>query len=110
MTVEDLVEEIVGEIHDEFDRGGPEIREISESEFYMDAGMDIDDLSNKLGISFEGDGFDTIGGFVLHELGKIPSPGDKFEYNGISIEVVSSNGRRLKSIRIKKITDQTSES
>ena len=110
VTVEDLVEEIVGEIHDEFDRGGPEIREISESEFYMDAGMDIDDLSNKLGISFEGDGFDTIGGFVLHELGKIPSPGDKFEYNGISIEVVSTNGRRLKSIRIKKITDQTIES
>ena len=110
VTVEDLVEEIVGEIHDEFDRGGPEIREISESEFYMDAGMDIDDLSNKIGISFEGDGFDTIGGFVLHELGKIPSPGDKFEYNGISIEVVSTNGRRLKSIRIKKITDQPSES
>lgn len=110
VTVEDLVEEIVGEIHDEFDRGGPEIREISESEFYMDAGMDIDDLSNRLGISFEGDGFDTIGGFVLHELGKIPSPGDKFEYNGISIEVVSTNGRRLKSIRIKKIIDQTNES
>ena len=110
VTVEDLVEEIVGEIHDEFDRGGPEIREISESEFYMDAGMDIDDLSNRLGISFEGDGFDTIGGFVLHELGKIPSPGDEFEYNGISIEVVSTNGRRLKSIRIKKIIDQTNES
>ena len=110
VTVEDLVEEIVGEIHDEFDRGEPEIREISESEFYMDAGMDIDDLSNRLGISFEGDGFDTIGGFVLHELGKIPSPGDKFEYNGISIEVVSTNGRRLKSIRIKKIIDQTNES
>jgi len=109
VTVEDLVEEIVGEIHDEFDRGGPEIREISESEFYMDAGMDIDDLSNKLGISFEGDGFDTIGGFVLHELGKIPSPGDKFEYNGISIEVVSTNGRRLKSLRIKKIINHASE-
>ena len=69
----------------------------------------LDDLSNKLGISFQGDGFDTIGGFVLHELGKIPSSGDKFEYNGISIEVVSTNGRRLKSIRIKKITDQASE-
>ena len=109
VTVEDLVEEIVGEIHDEFDRGGPEIREISESEFYMDAGMDIDDLSNKLGISFEGDGFDTIGGFVLHELGKIPSPGDKFEYNGISIEVVSTNGRRLKSLRIKKTINHASE-
>jgi putative hemolysin len=101
VTVEDLVEEIVGEIHDEFDRGGPELRKVSESEYYMDASMDIDDISTKLGVSFEGDGFDTIGGFVLHELGKIPSPGDHFEYNGISIEVISTSGRRLKSIRIR---------
>jgi len=103
VTVEDLVEEIVGEIHDEFDRGEPEIRVISDSEYSMDAGMDIDDLTETIGISFEGDGFDTIGGFVLHQLGKIPSAGDSVEYNGLSIEVVSTTGRRIKSLRIKKL-------
>jgi CBS domain containing-hemolysin-like protein len=103
VTVEDLVEEIVGEIHDEFDRGEPEIREISDSEYSMNAGMDIDDLTETIGIPFEGDGFDTIGGFVLHQLGKIPSPGDSVEYNGLSIKVESTTGRRIKSLRIKKL-------
>ena len=103
VTVEDLVEEIVGELHDEFDTGEPEVKKINESEFLMDAGVSIDDLTDTLGISFEGEGFDTIGGFVLHQLGRIPSAGDTVEYNGIRIEVMSRVGRRLKSIRVRRI-------
>jgi len=102
VTVEDLVEEIVGELHDEFDRRESVIRQVEENEFYMDAGIDIDDLALAIGTSFEGNGFDTIGGFVLHELGKIPNPGDKFSYNNLSIEVISTVGRRLREIKIIK--------
>ena len=101
-TVEDLVEEIVGELHDEFDRGGPKIRIISDSEYFMDAGTDIDDVSEIVNVSFEGDGFDTIGGFVLHQLGKIPSPGDQVKYQNIRIEIISTTGRRVRSLRIRK--------
>ena len=100
VTVEDLVEEIVGELHDEFDRGEAEIRKISDTEYYMDAGIDIDDITQTIGVPFEGEGFDTIGGFVLHQLGKIPSPGDEFSYNGLKIQVISTLGRRLKSLKI----------
>ena len=102
VTVEDLVEEIVGELHDEFDRRESVIRQVEKNEFYMDAGIDIDDLALTIGTSFAGNGFDTIGGFVLHELGKIPSPGDKFSYNNLSIEVISTVGRRLREIKIIK--------
>ena len=102
VTVEDLVEEIVGELHDEFDQRESVIRQVKENEFYMDAGIDIDDLTLAIGTSFEGKGFDTIGGFVLHELGKIPSPGDNFSYNNLSIEVISTVGRRLREIKIVK--------
>ena len=101
-TVEDLVEEIVGELHDEFDRSGPKIRKISETEYFMDAGTDIDDVSQIVNVSIEGDGFDTIGGFVLHQLGKIPSAGDKLEYQDIDIEILSTTGRRVRSLRIRK--------
>ena len=66
----------------------------------MDAGIDIDDLTQSIGVPFEGEGFDTIGGFVLHQLGKIPSPGDEFSYNGLNIQVISTLGRRLKSLKI----------
>ena len=100
VTVEDLVEEIVGELHDEFDRGESEIRKISDTEYYMDAGIDIDEITQTIGVPFEGEGFDTIGGFVLHQLGKIPSPGDEFSYNGLNIQVISTLGRRLKSLKI----------
>jgi len=106
-TVEDLVEEIVGELHDEFDRSGPKIRKISESEYLMDAGTDIDDVSQIINVSFEGEGFDTIGGFVLHQLGKIPSAGDKVEYQDIHIEIISTTGRRVRSLRIRKTAGNT---
>jgi len=102
VTVEDLVEEIVGELHDEFDTRDLGIREVEKNEFYMDASIAIDDIALSIGVSFEGEGFDTIGGFVLHELGKIPSPGDAFSYNNLSIEVISTVGRRLREIKILK--------
>ena len=102
VTVEDLVEEIVGELHDEFDQRELGIREVGTNEFYMDASIAIDDIALSIGVPFEGEGFDTIGGFVLHELGKIPSPGDNFSYNNLSIEVISTVGRRLREIKILK--------
>ena len=102
VTAEDLVEEIVGELHDEFDTRDLGIREVGKNEFYMDASIAIDDIALSIGVSFEGEGFDTIGGFVLHELGKIPSPGDTFSYNNLSIEVISTVGRRLREIKILK--------
>ena len=102
VTVEDLVEEIVGELHDEFDTGDQKIRKINDSEYYVDASTDIDDISESLGVSFEGEGFDTIGGFVLHQLGKIPSTGDSVQYDLLNIQVLSTVGRRLKTIRVSK--------
>ena len=102
VTIEDLLEEIVGEILDEFDVGEPEIISLSESEFMMDARVSIDSINEMLSVSLEGDGFDTIGGFVYQRLGKIPSPGDFVEYNGVRIEVISTIGRRLKRLKVTR--------
>ena len=100
VTVEDVVEEIVGELHDEFDTGEAQVTQINTNEFRVDARTPTDELSEQLGIDFTGIGYDTIGGFVLNELGKIPSPGDSFNYNETKIEVLSTIGRRLKHIKI----------
>ena len=75
VTIEDLLEEIVGEIQDEFDAEEPEIQRVGEAEFVVDAGMPIDELNESLGVNVVGDGFDTIGGFVFDRLGKIPVAG-----------------------------------
>ena len=109
VTVEDIVEEIVGEIHDEFDRGAPRIKSIGKNQFHVDAGISIDDLKDQIGAPFEGEGFDTLGGFVLHQLGKIPNAGDSLNYNGIHIHITSTSGRRLRSLRLTVPQNQLEE-
>ena len=102
VTIKDLLEEIVGDIQDEFDVGAPEVELVGDHQFVMDAGVSIDHLNELLTVSLEGDGFDTLGGFVYQRLGKIPSPGDIVDYDGVRIEVISTAGRRLKKLRVTK--------
>ena len=102
VTIEDLLEEIVGEISDEFDVGTPEVERVNDDVILMDARVSIEYLHDLLDVEIEGDGFDTVGGFVYQRLGKIPSTGDAVEYDGIRIEVVSTLGRRPKRLRVTK--------
>ena len=76
VTLEDILEEIVGEIVDEFDEGGQEIEVISDHEVILDARVNLSFLKEQFNVEVEGDGFDTIGGLVYNQLGKIPSLGD----------------------------------
>ncbi|MBM3934572.1 MAG: HlyC/CorC family transporter [SAR202 cluster bacterium] len=103
VTIEDLLEEIVGEIQDEFDSHEAEITTVSEGEFLVEARYSIWDLNEILKVTMENDGYDTVGGFVQDRLGKIPTVGDVVEYDGIRIEVVSTMGRRLKQLRVTKL-------
>ncbi len=100
VTIEDLLEEIVGEIQDEFDAEQPELQRVSELEFVVDAGMPIDELNESLGVSVVAEGFDTIGGLVFERLGKIPVPGDKVDHAGLNIEVIGTMGRRPTMLRV----------
>ena len=100
VTIEDLLEEIVGEIQDEFDYGEPEIEQVAENEYIMDARASLDDLRDRLDVVVEADGFDTVGGLVYQRLGKIPTIGEKVIHDGLTIEVVSTVGRRLKLLKV----------
>ena len=100
VTIEDLLEEIVGEIQDEFDAEEPELRRTGAAEFTVDAGMPLDELNDSLGVNVVGDGFDTVGGLVFARLGKIPVAGDRVEHAGMSIEVTGTSGRRPTTLRV----------
>ena len=106
VTIEDLLEEIVGEIQDEFDSGEPEIEQTAANEYIMDARASLDDLRDRLDVVVEADGFDTLGGLVYQRLGKIPTIGETVTYDSLTIEVVSTVGRRLKTL---KVTAQKSD-
>ena len=102
VTIEDLLEEIVGEIQDEFDAEEPVIRNIGKSEFLVDARLPIDELNESLGINIAADGFDTIGGLVFDQLGKVPVQGDTVHHDGLSIVVVDTVGRRPNTLRVNR--------
>ena len=110
VTIEDLLEEIVGEIQDEFETREPDVETIGEAEILLDARVSIDQLNELLDVTVEGDGFDTVGGFVYQKLGKIPSPGDTLTHDGLEIEVISTMGRRLKRLRVLRSPHQADSS
>jgi CBS domain containing-hemolysin-like protein len=102
VTIEDLVEEIVGEIADEFDVQEETIHRVSETEAILDARLSIDALQELFGIEVEEGDFDTVGGFVFHHLGKMPSVGEEIRVDGLVVRILSVSGHRIKRVRVIK--------
>lgn len=102
VTVTDLIEEIVGELVDEFDVDDPEVEIGDSKEMFADAGASIDIMNQTLGTSIVTDGFDTVGGLVFRELGKMPSPGDIVSVEGVIITVQSVIGRRIRRVKVER--------
>ena len=75
----------------------------------IDARIGLDPASELLDTTFEGDGFDTLGGFIYQRLGRIPRVGDLVDYEGLEIQVVATVGRRVKRVRVVKITPSDSD-
>jgi len=101
VTVTDLIEEIVGELVDEFDDAENAFYRINQNNMIVDAKVSISDLNDEIGSSIELNGYDTIGGLVYKELGKMPSVGDRVSFEGIEIVVQSTIGRRIGKLRIR---------
>ncbi|HYM16174.1 MAG TPA: hemolysin family protein [Dehalococcoidia bacterium] len=104
VTIEDLLEEIVGEIQDEYDREEAPIERLNETEAILDGRVSIETLTELFG--FEPDeqqDYDTVGGFVYHRLGKVPVAGDEVRVDGLTLRVLSVIGRRIKKVRARKV-------
>jgi putative hemolysin len=99
VTIEDLLEEIVGEIQDEYDAEEPTVEAVNTYEYLFDARVPIDEVNKLLGVELPDEGGDTLGGFIYSQLGKVPALGDRVEYENVTIEVLSVNGRRIKQVR-----------
>lgn len=103
VTMEDVLEEIVGDIVDEFDEEEEQmIFELGENLVEVDARVHIDDLNEQYDYGLpEGKDFDTIGGFVITQFGKVPLPGETMTWQQLRIEVVESDERRISKLRIE---------
>jgi CBS domain containing-hemolysin-like protein len=103
VTVEDILEELVGEIMDEYDKEEPEVQTISEGVYVLDAQMWVDDINDELGVGLPLDeSYETVGGLLIDRLGHIPQhPGEKVEIEAgrITLVVMQMHGRRIVKVK-----------
>lgn len=103
VTVEDLLEELVGEIRDEYDQEAEPIVVEADGAVVFSAKVAIEDMTDRLGITIEDEGFETVGGYVLTRAGHVPQSGERLEADGLSIEVLEAERRRVHKVRVRRL-------
>ena len=100
VTMEDIIEEIVGDIQDEFDKEREDIITVNENVWLCDARVDLDDLNETIGSSFPNEDFDSLGGFVFDLFGKVPVKYEKSTWNNYDFIVQDMEGHRINVIKV----------
>jgi CBS domain containing-hemolysin-like protein len=103
VTIEDILEEIVGEIQDEHDIEEPPYVEAADGTVQVDARMNLDDFSEAVGVPLVGDGFETVGGLVYTLLGRVPEVGEEVTSGGLAFRVERLAGRRIQKLRVTRL-------
>lgn len=102
VTMEDLVEEIVGEIQDEYDREEIQIIEKGPSDYIVSGDAEVEEIEELFDLEFAEDSYITIGGLVTHHLGRLPEVGEKVQIKNLSLEILEVDQKTVKKLRIKK--------
>lgn len=105
ITIEDVLEEIVGEIQDEFDEDEAAIEKIGENLYAIDGRIPITDVNERFDLDLPNEDFDTIGGYILGSLGRPPEPGDTVETEGVTLNVKSVDGPRVSVLTLRRGED-----
>jgi CBS domain containing-hemolysin-like protein len=102
VTIEDMLEEIVGEIRDEYDEEGEPILEEGGGSFIFSGKVDIDEVAQRLGVQIAREGFETVGGYLLSHLGRVPAVGEQIDGDGLHMQVLDVERRRINKVRITR--------
>lgn len=111
VTIEDLIEEIMGEIEDEYDEAGEiMIRKLHNDEYQINGYLPIDELNKVIGCHIENENYDTIGGFVLSQLGRIPEDGERatLHWNGLEFSILEVKNHRIEHLHVKRLPEESS--
>ena len=115
VTIEDLLEEIVGEIQDEYDVEEPLVEQLGEDRARVDGRASVDDLLELWDIELQledEDEYDTVGGLVYHRIGGVPAPGDEIHVDGLRLTVETTDGRRVGKVlvvRERRVDDESAD-
>jgi putative hemolysin len=100
VAIEDLLEEIVGEIRDEYDVESEPIVDEGNGRWVFSGKVNIDEVRQRLNVDIEREGFETVGGYLLSHLGRVPAVGEKLEMDGLTVEVIDAERRRINKVRM----------
>lgn len=100
ITIEDILEEIVGEIEDEYDDEEIHIEQLSENEYIVDGSIRLEDINDLVGLNLESDDFDSIGGFIINQLGSFPVLGEEIVYEDRKFTIHEVDKNRIKKVKI----------
>jgi CBS domain containing-hemolysin-like protein len=103
VTVEDLLEEIVGEIRDEYDVEVERIVDEESGKFLMSGSVHVDEMAKLMKVTIDGHGFETVGGYLLSRLGRMPAVGEHMEVDGLDVEIVDTQRRRITRVRMSRL-------
>jgi len=102
VTIEDLLEEIVGEIRDEYDVESEPIVDEGNGRFLFTGKVNVDEVAQLLNVEIEREGFETVGGFLMSKIGRVPGVGERFDIDGLVVEIIDAERRRISKVRIYK--------
>jgi len=105
VSLEDLIEEIVGEIRDEYDVEAEPVVEEAGGAVVFSGKVDVDRLAERFGIAIEREGFETVGGYLLARVGRVPAVGETFERDGLAFEVIEAERRRVHKVRVRALEE-----
>ena len=105
VTMEDLFEEIVGEIRDEYDMDKARIVEKGPFDYVVSGDAEVEEIEELFDLEFAEEDYLTAGGLITHHLGRLPEKGEQLQIKGLSLEVLEVDQKRIKKLRIKKQTD-----
>jgi CBS domain containing-hemolysin-like protein len=106
VTLEDLIEEIVGEIEDEFDRAEPNVKPVGDNRFRVNASLSVDDLNELLDVELPDTEWDTVGGLMLGILGRLPKQGEHVEFGEVRFVAERVQGRRISQVLVERTDGQ----
>jgi magnesium and cobalt transporter len=109
VTMEDIIEEIIGEIEDEYDRREPRLKAIGEGRAEVDARLEIEELESYFNLEIEEKDFESVGGLIIQLLGRVPKTGEKIYFQDLEMTIQDADNRRIRRVLVEKIQEQPEE-
>jgi len=107
VTLDNVLEEIVGDIQDEFDTEKPEVRKVAQNEFSVDGSLGLYELNEMLGLELESPDVSTVGGYVTQLIGHLPATGEKTRIDNFELTITKADGRRVQEVHFKRTAEAT---